>query len=135
MIRDTEGLDALEQRVGIFGRQRPVAGDRGVKIGIRHFQEPFELPQLVVAEVSDFRIRKAAEDEVKLAGAAMPAAKQQPLAAVIEPVARSCRSSHSQFQSNAKSPDVPGGLDIAMPGADVSPLDCVSYQLCRHCQA
>jgi hypothetical protein len=38
-------------------------------------------------------------------------------------VARSHRSSHSQFQSNAKSPDVPGAVDIAMPGADVSHME------------
>src|ERR1700759_5301476 len=99
MIRDTEGLDALEQRIGIFGRQRPLTADSGVEVGIRHFQQPFELSQLVVAEIGDLRVRKAAEDQVKLAGTAVPAAKQKPLAAVIEPVARSCRSSHPNSSS------------------------------------
>jgi hypothetical protein len=31
--------------------------------------------------------------------------------------------SSQQFQSNAKSPDVPGGLDIATSGANVSPFE------------
>jgi hypothetical protein len=53
----------------------------------------------------------------------MPAAEQKPLAAVVQPVARPRRSSHvSSFQCNAKSPDVPGGVDIAMTGGDVSPV-------------
>jgi hypothetical protein len=51
----------------------------------------------------------------------MPAAKQQPLAAVIKATARSCRSRHSQFPSNGKSPDaVPGAVDIAIVSPNVS---------------
>jgi hypothetical protein len=55
----------------------------------------------------------------------MPAAKQQPLAAVIEAVARSCRSRHPSFSNpelaNAKNPDVvPGRVDIAMQQVIVS---------------
>jgi hypothetical protein len=57
----------------------------------------------------------------------MPAAKQQPLAAVIKAAARSCRSRHSQFPSNGKSPDaVPGGVDIAIASPNVS-----SCSLCK----
>jgi hypothetical protein len=52
----------------------------------------------------------------------MPAAKQQTLAANVEAVARSCRSSHLKgIPSNAKSPDVlPGAVDIATGSANVS---------------
>src|SRR5260370_885541 len=54
----------------------------------------FELGQFMVGEPGDLGVGKAAENEIHLAGAAMPAAKQQPLAAVIEAAARSCRSRH-----------------------------------------
>jgi len=51
----------------------------------------------------------------------MPAAKQQPLAAVVKAAARSCRSRHPQIPSNGKSPDVvPGGVDIAIVSPNVS---------------
>ena len=76
---------------------------------------------LVIGQGRDLGVRKTAEDQIKLAGAAVPAAKQQPLAPVIQAVARSCRSRHPLFQSNAKNPDVvPGGFDIAMEDVDVS---------------
>jgi hypothetical protein len=45
------------------------------------------LGQFVVREVLNLGVRKAAENEIHLAGAAMPAAEQEPLAAVIEAVA------------------------------------------------
>jgi hypothetical protein len=51
----------------------------------------------------------------------MPAAKQKPLAALIEAAARSCRTRHFRFPSDAKSPDVPGGGDIATRKTVVSP--------------
>ena len=107
-------LDAVEQAVGIFRRRRHLAGQRGIEIGIGHLDQMLELSQFVVREIGDLGVGKPAENEIHLAGAAMPAAKQQPLAAVVEAVARSCRSRHlSQSNPNAKSPDVPGGVDIA----------------------
>jgi len=60
--------------------------------------------QIAVGEVSDFGIGKAAEDEIHLAGAAMPAAKQKPLAAIIKPAARSCRSRHCPVPSERQKP-------------------------------
>ena len=71
----------------MFGVERLVAGQRGIEIGIGHLDQALELVQFGVGEVGDLGIGKPAEDEVHLAGAAMPAAKQQPLAAVIEPAA------------------------------------------------
>ena len=59
---------------------------------------------------SQVRVGEAAENEIHLAGAAVPAAKQEPLAAVVEADARSGGSSHDPIQCNAKSPDVPGGF-------------------------
>ena len=50
-----------------------------------------------------------------------PVAPQVPTAPLIEAVARSCRSRHVVFHSNAKSPDVPGELDITFASANVSP--------------
>jgi hypothetical protein len=47
----------------------------------------FQLSEFVVAERGDLGIGKPAEDEIHLAGAAMPAAKQQPLAPVIQSAA------------------------------------------------
>jgi hypothetical protein len=79
------------------------------------------LGQFVIPEARDLGVRKAAENQVHFAGTAMPAAKQQPLAAVVKAAARSCRSRHSQFPSNGKSPDVmPGGVDIAIVSLNVS---------------
>ena len=71
-----------------------VAGQGGIEIGIGHFDQALELGQFGVGQVGDLGVGEAAEDQIHLAGAAMPAAKQQPLAAVVEPVARSCRSRH-----------------------------------------
>src|SRR6516162_7376116 len=51
----------------------------------------------------------------------MPAAEQEPLAALIKAAARSYRPGHFQLPSNAKSPDVPGAADIAIRGWLVSP--------------
>ena len=123
MRRDppTKRLDAVEQAVRIFRRRRHLAGQRGIEIGVGHVHQILELSQFVLREIGDLGIGKAAENEIHLAGAAMPAAKQQPLAAVVEAVARSCRSRHF-FDSNpnAKSPDVPGGVDIASGSANVS---------------
>jgi hypothetical protein len=51
----------------------------------------------------------------------MPAAEQQPLAAVVEAIARSCRSCHFHSNPNAKSPDVPGAVDITSVVMIVSP--------------
>ena len=51
------------------------------------------------------------------------AAKQKPLAAVVEAAARSCRSRHFYNpHPNAKSPDVPGGVDIAIDDRRMSAL-------------
>jgi hypothetical protein len=50
----------------------------------------------------------------------MPAAKQEPLAAIVKAAARSSHSRHDNF-SNAKSPDVPGRADIATAVGIVSP--------------
>src|SRR6185312_10919925 len=80
----------------------------------------FELSQFLFGEACDLGIREPAENEVHLAGATMPTAKQQPFAAVIETVARSCRSSHCNSIPNAKSPDVPGEADIASAPTNVS---------------
>jgi hypothetical protein len=43
--------------------------------------------------------------------------------------------SFRQSHPNAKSPDVPGGFDIASDIANVSPSYSVNYQLYRHCRA
>ena len=102
------------------GASARIAGQRGIEIGIGHLDQMFQFGQFVVGQVGDLGIGEPAEDQIHLAGAAMPAAKQQPLAAVIEAVARSCRSRHFRFQSNAKNPDVPGGVDIAMVSVNVS---------------
>src|ERR1700682_702742 len=80
-----------------------------------------QLGQFVILEACDLGVREAAENQVHFAGTAMPAAKQPPLAAVVKAAARSCRSRHSQFPSNGKSPDaVPGGVNIAIVSLNVS---------------
>ena len=45
------------------------------------FDQPLKLGQLALLKISDLLVGKAAENEIHLAGAAVPAAKQQPLAA------------------------------------------------------
>src|SRR5207253_11070328 len=75
VIRGAKRLDAVEQRAGMFRRQHRVAGQRGIKIGIRHLDQAFELRQFGVGEISDFGVGKAAEDEVHFPGAAMPTAE------------------------------------------------------------
>src|SRR3954470_1660241 len=87
-----------------------------------------ELDQLGLAKIGDFAIGKAAQDQVHLTGAAVPATEQQPLAAVIQSAARSCRSRHPLNPiRNAKSPDVPGGVDIATRFANVSMFSCIAF--------
>ena len=120
----------VEQRARIFRASGRVAGQRGIEIGIGQLDQALELVQFGVRKIRDFGVGKAAEDEVHLARAAMPAAKQKPLAAVVEPVARSCRiPSLSKFHPNAKSPDVPGGVDIAIGIGECQPFLCAIYQL------
>jgi hypothetical protein len=81
----------------------------------------FQFGEFIVGEAGNGPVGKPAEDEVHFPGAAMPAAKQKPLAALVEALARPCRSRHFRIPSNAKSPDVPGGADIASRMAVVSP--------------
>ena len=95
---------------------------RGIQIGIGHLDQVFQLRQFGVGKIGDRGVGEAAENQIHLAGAAMPAAKQQPLAAVIQAIARSCRSRHLSFHPNAKSPDVPGGVDITTAVMIVSPV-------------
>ena len=64
------------RRLAYSGASGDVAGQRGIEIGIGHLDQMFELSQFVVAQVGDFGVGKAAENEIHLAGAAMPAAKQ-----------------------------------------------------------
>ena len=47
----------------------------------------FELGQFVIDQARYLGVRKAAEDEIHLAGTAMPATEQKPLAAVVEAAA------------------------------------------------
>src|SRR5262249_11046440 len=96
----------------MFRGNRLVAGQRSIEIGIGHLDQALELTELVIGEVCDLGVGKATEDQIHLARTAVPAAEQKPLAPEIEAVARSSRSSHFKIQSNAKSPDVPGGVDI-----------------------
>jgi hypothetical protein len=127
VIHRAKCLDALEQRPGMFRLWRNGAGQRGIEIGVGHVDQDLEIAQFIVAQIGDFGVREPAEDQVHLAGAAMPAAKQQPLAPVIEAVARSCRSRHLVIPSNAKNPDVvPGGIDIATGDGDVSTFSTFS---------
>src|ERR1700726_3104402 len=105
----------------MFARQRLVAGQRGIEIGGGDLDQALELRQFVVGEGCDLGIRKTAENEIHFAGAAMPAAKQQPLAAVIEAAARSCRSRHCPNSiPTPKARTCRARVDIAMEKADVS---------------
>ena len=71
----------------MFRIERLVADHRGIEIGIGHLDQALELVQFVIAQIGYLGIRKAPEDEIHLTGAAMPAAEQKPLAAVIEAAA------------------------------------------------
>ena len=73
--------------VAYSGIERRVADQRGIEIGIGHLDQAFEFGQFVIAHGRYLGIRKAAEDEIHLAGTAMPAAEQKPLAAVVEAAA------------------------------------------------
>ena len=88
----------------VFRPQQSIAAQSGVQIGIRHLDEVFQIGQFGVGKLGDGGVGEAAENRDPLAGAAMPAAKQQPLAAVIEAVARSCRSRHLSFPSKRQKP-------------------------------
>src|SRR6202035_3697112 len=125
-------LDAVEQAVGIFRRRRHLAGQRGVEIGVGHVHQMLELRQFLFREICNLGIGKAAENQVHLAGAAMPAAKQQPLAAVVEAIARSRRSRHFSIPIRTqKARTLPGGVDIATVPVNVSPAIVQLSTVCR----
>jgi hypothetical protein len=58
-------------------------------------------------------VGKASEDVIHLLGTPVPAAEQKPLAAIVEAIAGTGGSGHFLPFVNAKSPDVPGEVDIA----------------------
>jgi len=68
-------------------RQWRASGKRGVKVGIGHLDQTLQLIELIAGQMRNLGIGKSAEDKVHLAGAAMPAAKQQPLAAIVKTAA------------------------------------------------
>jgi len=59
--------------------------DLGRKLG--QLDQAFEFTQFVIGHVRYLGIRKTAEDQIHLAGTAMPAAEQKPLATVVEAAA------------------------------------------------
>jgi len=77
------------------------------------------LVEFGVVEALDMHVGKAAHNQIRLTGAAMPGPEQQPSAARVEAVARSGASSH-EF-SNAESPAGAGrGIYIGRSAANVS---------------
>ena len=71
----------------MFRIERLVADHRGIEIGIGHLDQALQFGQFAIAQVGYLVIRKPPENEVHFTGAAMPAAEQKPLAAVIEAIA------------------------------------------------
>ena len=107
---------------GIFRRERPVAGQRGVEIGIGHLDQSLELAQLVIGERS--RSRHPQSGRGSDPSRACRGASSETTAACGGHRARGSIVSIPSFptiQSNAKSPDVPGGVDIAIVGARCQP--------------
>jgi hypothetical protein len=82
--------------------ERRVAGQRGIEIRIGRLDQPLEFSQFIIAQTRYLGIGEAPEDEVHLTGTAMPAAEQEPLAAIIKAAARSCRTRH--FRSSHPTP-------------------------------
>ena len=60
----------------MFRRQRHIAGQRGVEIRFGHLDQLLKLTQFIVGKSDNFGVGKPAEDQIHLAGATMPAAKQ-----------------------------------------------------------
>ena len=76
------------------------AGQCGIEVRIRQFDQLLEFGQLRIRQIGQMRVGKAPDDQIHLARAAMPAAEQKPLAPIVEPVARSCRSCHVKSRNN-----------------------------------
>src|SRR5581483_1824249 len=83
LIHRAKRLEAAKQGTR-NGRRLPVACQRCVEVWIGHLDELLELGEFALGERGDLAVGKAAENKIHLAGTAMPAAKQQPLAAVVE---------------------------------------------------
>jgi hypothetical protein len=96
------------------------------------FDHPLEFREIIVGKLRDMRIGEPTENKVHFPRATVPAAIKQPLAAVIEPVARTCRPSHASTLRNGKSPDVPGADGIVLTDHDVSTLVVVAVIPARH---
>src|SRR6185436_14190591 len=103
----------------VLGRHIGDAGDPGQEIGLDRIEQMLVLVEFGVVERLDMLVGKAAHDQIRLAGAAMPGPEQQPPPARVEAGARSDASSH-EF-SNAESPAGAGrGVYIGRTAANVS---------------
>src|SRR3954471_3859850 len=99
---EMEIADAAEHRGVVFGRHVGDAGYPGQQIGLDRIEQMLVLVEFRVAERPDMHVGKAAHDEVRLAGAAMPGPEQQPPPSRVATAARSGTPGH-EF-SNAKNP-------------------------------
>lgn len=78
------------------------------------------------------RVRKTPKDVIHLLGTPVPAAEQEPLAPIVEAIAGTGGSGHFLPFVNAKSPDVPGEVDIAIGLGAVSNFAGVAVIPERH---
>ena len=67
--------------VVVFGRWRGAAGNPIEDVSVRAVEESLVAVELAFVKAAQIRLRKAPEDQVALARAAMPGTEQQTLAA------------------------------------------------------
>src|SRR5215831_18280731 len=78
-----------------LGRHHLRAVHPGENALIRHLEPAFDLVEFAFAQCRNMRVGEAAEHQVHLADAAVPAAEQQPSSALIQSLARNLRAGHA----------------------------------------
>lgn len=80
-VGGTERQKEPHHVVVVLGRRAGAAGDPIEDVGIGAVEEGLVAVELSLVEHREMRVGEAAKDQIALAGAAVPGAEQQPLAA------------------------------------------------------
>src|SRR5947207_10994145 len=103
-----EIAQAVQKRRVDPARHFAFAGAPSEHFGVRHLHQSFELGEFILVETVDGYVREASHDEVHLAHATVPGAKQKFAPPAVQAVARTCRSGHNR--STPKARTSPGSL-------------------------